>query len=579
MSGQGQTTGFALVLGAALVMPAMVWAGPAAPVPKGEEKTPEVSTEKAAAPVEKTIENVVNQHPAAVEQTVSFDAKEKPLAEVLDILSRAGNVNIVLDKDVEAAVTLKVEGLAWRDALQLVADRTECVTEQVSPQLIRVSQPPRVEMDIRDADIRDVLNLLSMKSGVNIVVAEKVKGKITTRLVNVPWETALTVVTKNAGFVWQELAPNIIWVTTQEALEKEKDVTKTFVLNYARAEEAAKTIDKIVAKAENIRFDARTNTLVVTDTLDRLQTVEKVLMSLDSPVKEVSIDSKMINSKVNSAFNRGMLVVLQGSITGSQVPTTFPFDKTDDTGMGKIIPTTDPAGTGFPPGQIFPYSTSGSFTTGTLSFTNLQASLELMKDDKDTHIMSNPSVATLDNKKAKITSGDTVPIPIRTQNSVTGNFEITGYNYLKIGINLEVTPHITPDGFIITDIMTKVDKITGYTGLNNEIPITNGQEANSSVMVKDGDTIVIGGLIDNQTTKRTQSVPFLGDIPVMGWLFKKKSDTDDRTNLIIFITPRIMRPESSMAIEVETFRRLNQFMEGEGAGAGKKVPKLEGKRR
>ncbi|MCK4248604.1 MAG: type II and III secretion system protein, partial [Candidatus Omnitrophica bacterium] len=203
----------------------------------------------------------------------------------------------------------------------------------------------------------------------------------------------------------------------------------------------------------------------------------------------------------------------------------------------------------------FPFAGADAFTFGTLDFSQFSMVLEALFNRGDTEILSSPRIATIDNKPASIHVGDTVPIPMYERNAETGNMEVTGYEEIQVGIRLTVTPHINQDGFILMEIVPTVSSITGFTGPNNERPITSQRTAQTTVMIKNGETVMIGGLIKENNVKTEKKVPILGDLPVIKYLFKHKVDTKQRTELLVFITPNLMksgRIGGAVAAETET---------------------------
>jgi len=166
--------------------------------------------------------------------------------------------------------------------------------------------------------------------------------------------------------------------------------------------------------------------------------------------------------------------------------------------------------------------------------------LEILNSRTDTNIISNPRITTLNNQEAKIIVGTIVPIPLYEYSTDTGTRIISGYENQKIGVQLVVTPNINEQKYITLDVVPSVDEITGWTGPDNERPIISTRSATTKVMIKDGQTLVIGGLISEKKVKYKKKVPILGDIPILGLLFTKKEDTVDKTDLLIFITPRII---------------------------------------
>jgi len=397
----------------------------------------------------------------------------------------------------------------------------------------------------KDADIRTVLHTLSYKSGVNIVASSDVEGVVSIRLVDVPWETALEVILKNHGLA-SERVGNIIRVITLESVSEEELQNEVFVLNYAKAVEIAESIEATITARGRIKFDDRTNTLVVTDIPTNLYRVRDVVGRLDKRTQQVAIEAKLIEARLGKDDNIGIDWDVTVRASGSSRPTTFPFEYGDENRVPFSRSKKDQSLKSYLPG-IFPDPATGAFAFGTLDFTELTAALKLLNEKTDTNVISNPTVTTLNNKEARIVVGQIFNIPTYERNDTTGKMEITGYTEKDVGILLTVIPHINEVGDIVVDLKPEVtalfsDDWDQFGTGDNAIyaPRFTTRTAQTQVMIKDGQTIVIGGLRENATVKTEKKVPFLGDIPLIGELFKYKSDTVETKDLIIFITVRLV---------------------------------------
>jgi len=186
---------------------------------------------------------------------------------------------------------------------------------------------------------------------------------------------------------------------------------------------------------------------------------------------------------------------------------------------------------------------TGRFRYGTLDFGSLQAVLQVLSSRTDTNILSNPRIVTLDNQPANIIVGKKYPQPQYTYNADQAKMQVSGWEYLDIGIILKVTPHVNKAGFVTLDIAPQVSDIDSYATVEGtSMPILTTEQAATQVMIKDGETLVIAGLIKDQVSNNKNKIPLLGDIPIVGMLFKKKADTKQKTDLLIFITPHIITP-------------------------------------
>jgi len=417
------------------------------------------------------------------------------------------------------------------------------------------SEAGLVSLDFQDADIKNVLKVLAFKSGVNIVAAPDVTGVVNMELRNVPWQKALDVIlsTYGYGFVRKE---NIITVMTVEKLKKYREdslslesqeplVSKTYPLNFAKAGDAMKVIDKLISKRGFINFDERTNAIIIRDLESNLELITGVIKSIDTVTPQVSIEVKIVETDLTNAENMGVDWVngLTGTLTGGQQPTTFPFAQSN-----KHIPFL-PSQTNFsnagPPGAASSSSSGPStgFVYGTINAQQLQATLQFLSTRTTTKILSNPRIVTLDNQKAKINVGEQYPEATYSFNSSTGNEQVTGFTTLPIGVNFEVTPHVNNAGLITLDVHPQISALLATVPQvgGAALPETSNQEAETNVMVEDGKTLVIAGLITDQKIVTTTKVPVLGDLPWLGnLLFKNINTSRTKKEVLIFLTPRII---------------------------------------
>src|SRR3989338_6904304 len=396
-----------------------------------------------------------------------------------------------------------------------------------------------VSLDFRDADISNVLKILSYKSGVNIVVGPEVTGLVTIQLNDVPWKQALEVVLETYGYAYEQKG-NIITVTTVENLKQRREnamvlaeqeplETKTYTLNFGRASEIIASIEKMKTERGSIDFDERTNTLIITDISKRLELMAGVITALDTTTPQVLIEAKIVETNFNDEENLGIDWLTQATVSGSKRPIIYPFTPVTS---NKYAP--DP----------IPSAEDSEFSYGTLDFSQLQVVFELLKTKTDTNILSNPRIVTLDNQAAQIVVGSQYPIPQYTYNEDQANLQISGWEYKDIGIIFNVTPHVNNAGFVTLDVEPQITAIIGtVTVENTSLPELSNESTKTRVMVKDGETLVIAGLVKDQLTDTKKKIPFLGDIPIMGLLFQKSEKVSTKTDMMIFITPHIITPE------------------------------------
>lgn len=439
------------------------------------------------------------------------------------------------------------------------------------PAAVDLSSPGNVTVDFKDADIQNVLRILSFKSGVNIVAGKDVTGSVTLRLVDVPWEKALDVVLKTYGYAYDRDG-NIIRVTTVENLRKEELSTEVFVLNYAQAGDVEKSLKDVLSERGKVRSDARTNTVIITDMPTVIQNATKVIQRLDRPTPQVVIEGKVIELTLGDSDRLGIKWNLTAALTGSARPTTFPFPARERTALRKWLPegrapqtttTVDSlgvahdstvsdfpvTGSGSTTAQFFPVVDKAQFTFGTLDFTQFQAVLDMIQSRQDAKVLSEPHVTTLNNQEAKILVGEVLAIPTFERNSTTGRMEITGYKDRDVGIKLSVVPQINDQDEVVVTIRPQITALEGYDTLTADIkaPKFTTREAQTQVRVKSGQTIAIGGLIKENTVDTRTKVPILGDIPLLGKiLFNHKDKTVQKTDLLFFMTVHVLSDKGEL---------------------------------
>ena len=489
--------------------------------------------------------------------------------------------------------------VAEEDQASSPSDAPSAATEQVEAPVAQPASladngvietsPGNITMDFKDADINNVLRILSYKSGVNIVTGKDVQGLVTIRLTDVPWEKALDVILRTYGFAY-EREGNIIRVTTVENLEKEELSTEVFVLNYAKASEVIESVRDILSERGRVRFDERTNVLIVTDIPTNLYKISQVVKRLDKRTPQVAIDAKVVETTLGNDDTLGIDWHVQVSGTGAGRPTTFPF--TQKSGLGRTFApqgqtsaetstsvtsgggTASSTSTAFPRVFGYPFADKGLYKFGTLSFDQFSTLVQYLESRRNTRILSNPRITTLNNQTANILVGEVLGIPIFERNENTGNIEITGYTEKDLGIKLSVTPHVNDEGMILVELKPEISSLLGFDELTPQVraPRFATREAETQVLVKDGDTIAIGGLVSEKKVDSVRKVPLLGDVPGLGYLFSQKTNTKEKTDLLFFVTVHIVTDEDIQEAKVTT-EKLDEKSVEPGKAAKPSSPK------
>jgi type IV pilus assembly protein PilQ len=426
----------------------------------------------------------------------------------------------------------------------------------------------RLTLNFQDIDVRSVLQLLADTSGQNIVVSDSVSGNLTLRLQNVPWDQALDIVLRTKGLDKRRQDNVIIIGPTEELATREKAElaahkevqelspthTEFMQVNYAKVSDLAKLIkttnakDSMLSPRGSISIDERTNTLLVQDTSDKLADIRRLVQTLDVPVKQVLIEARIVI--VSDTFERDL---------GAR----FGVSTAQQNGPGGLLAVT---GNGLGANQILSTGTGGASLTGTTLDNRYQVNtpaantngsigisllggsylvdleLSAAQNEGKSETISSPRVITANQKQATISQGVEIPY----QESASSGATTTQFK--DAVLKLKVTPLITPDNRVILDLDVSDDavgqQVTSATG--GSVPSIDTREIITQVLVNDGQTVVLGGILETTKSKAANKVPFLADIPVLGYLFRSTTDINNKTELLIFITPKILREGSNL---------------------------------
>ena len=406
-----------------------------------------------------------------------------------------------------------------------------------------------ITLEYVDADIQDVLQVMAIRSGVNIIYGPDVTGTVTVSLKNVPFDQAFNTILALKGLTTLQVGDNILRVLTPAALtdERQKEITytKIFPLNYASASTVQSQVTNVLSARELkgiITVDDRTNSLIVTASQEGLDAVEKLLKELDVKPQQVMIEAKVVDVNLSDLTELGVSWSYEniatkadgGTLTQDKTYTIGPIDverKISETGVGR----TEATGAKL----VGPVPASGGiFSFGFITNREVfNAQLAALATQGKMKVLSNPKVTTINNKEAKILVGEKVPY--KTTTIGQGGVSQESWQFLDAGIQLSVKPTISPDGWITMDVKPVVSVPLAAAG--GQAPTVRTRETSVTVMVKDMDTLVIGGLISDSDMDSISKIPLLGDLPILGYLFKYKSKQKTRTELLVFITPKILK--------------------------------------
>lgn len=434
-------------------------------------------------------------------------------------------------------LTISVRPLTNDDLARRNADRNVYTGEKLS-------------LNFQDIDVRSVLQLIADFTNLNLVASDTVKGGITLRLQNVPWDQALDLVLKTQGLDKRKIG-NVLLVAPadeiaareRQELESQKQIQELAPLrrellqvNYAKAADIAKLFQSVTAgesketERGSITVDERTNNIIAYQTQDRLDELRRIVAQLDIPVRQVEIEARIVEANVNYNKSLGVRWGGQTNRSGNSNFTTY--------GGSSTTTTTTAAGTTTPFVDLGATDATSGIGIGFLT-SNVLLDLELsaMEATGNGEIVSQPKVVTSDKETAKILKGTEVPYQEASSSGATT------VSFKEASLSLEVTPQITPDSRIIMEVKVTKDE-PDYLNAVLGVPPIKKNEVNAKVLVNDGETIVIGGVFSNTQSKTTAKVPFLGDVPYLGRLFRSDTVSEAKSELLVFLTPRIMNNQA-----------------------------------
>ena len=429
----------------------------------------------------------------------------------------------------------------------------------------------KLSLNFQSVEVRAVLNVIADFTDLNIITSDTVAGSITLRLKDVPWDQALDIILQTRGLDMRK-SGNVIWIAPRDELatreklalesqsqinELEQTRTEAFQMNYQKAADVQKLLSdpaqRMLSKRGSAVVDARTNTLFVQDAPSRLEEVRKLIARIDVPVRQVMIEARIVEA--NESFNRNLGAKLgYNSITatGNRLPLQLPGGQTGTVryAVGSTLGNVDTnsvagvqgiAGASANGGLVanLPANGLNSFNAGSFSFILFNSALtrflnleiSALEADGKGKTISSPRVLTADQVEAVIEQGTEIPYQQATSSGATS------VSFRKANLSLKVKPQITPDGNIIMTLDVNKDEPGATTPAGVSI---NTKHVKTEVLVENGGTVVIGGIFEQRNRTDITRVPFFGDLPYIGFLFKNNTSEASKTELLVFITPRIV---------------------------------------
>ena len=476
---------------------------------------------------------------------------------IIDAISESGNARVAIEAEgdyeylayqTDKIFTVSVKPIAAEELERQRKERFQFTGEKLS-------------LNFQDIEVRSVLQLIADFTELNLVASDTVSGRITLRLQNVPWDQALDLILKTKGLDKRQVGNVMLVAPADEIaarekleLEASKQVeelapirTEYITVNYAKAEEVAELLTSesgFLTDRGSVSVDQRTNTMVIQDTAGKLDEIRYMLEKLDIPVRQVMIEARIVIANSDASEELG--------VRWNLMQTDFSTDSNGNidsmflgAGRGRGIEESvesilEGEGRTFGTNTLgLDFGVTGDGASSiALGFWDsetglIDLELSALESDGKADIVSTPKVLTADQQKARIASGEEIPYQEATSSGATST------SFKEAVLSLEATPHITPDGRIIMELIINQDQRTD-TVLESGVPVISKNEIETSVIVDNGQTVVLGGVFTSEDSTATLKTPFLGDLPFIGRLFKQELQNSKKTELLVFITPKIV---------------------------------------
>lgn len=408
----------------------------------------------------------------------------------------------------------------------------------------------KLSLSFQDIEVRSVLQLIADFTGLNLVASDTVQGSITLRLQHVPWDQALDLVLKTKGLDKRQVGDVLLVAPADEMAARERQELESqkqlqdlaplrrelLQVNYAKAADIAKLFHSVTGVEDragergSITVDERTNNIIAYQTQERLDELRRIVGQLDVAVRQVMIEARIVEANLD--YNKSLGVRWGGSLNkrGNWQASGVPGG-----GGSSIVGAPDSSAPFVDLGAVA--NTSGIGIAYITDNVLLDLELSAMEKTGNGEIVSRPRVVTSDKETARILKGTEIPYQEASSSGATS------VSFREASLSLEVTPQITPDNRIIMEVKVTKDE-PDYLNKVQDVPPIKKNEVNAKVLVRDGETIVIGGVFSNTQSKVVDKVPFLGDVPYLGRLFRRDVVSEKKSELLVFLTPRIMNNQA-----------------------------------
>ncbi len=416
-------------------------------------------------------------------------------------------------------------------------------------------------------DVGQVLRLLARQAKINMVVSEAVAGTVTMRLEDVTAMQAIAIIVKAKSLFMDEI-DNVYYIKTVAERTAEPTESDSYQFSYARAKDVAPLLQAQLSSKEAPQVDERTNTIFFRETRSNIDNVRKMLVQIDKPTKQVMIEARLVEVNANPKQSYG--INWAGVVGSATSPQTIKYGASafPDPTTGKYTIETDPSGhiitndfalsgsqrnAGDNFGKLLG-SALGMNQLAILSVPQMSITLRMLNEDSDAEFLANPRVVTADNQQAKIEIIRNQPVPQLNFNEQTATAVFGGFLDKKFGNTLIVRPSVNKDDFITLSVKPEIsnkvaDATFVFAGATVASPIIDTRTLDSNVLIKSGDTLAIGGLLQDEVTKGRNKVPVMGDIPVLGYFFQEHLNARTKRNLLVFVTPTILEQRYGTGLE------------------------------
>jgi type IV pilus secretin PilQ/predicted competence protein len=400
-------------------------------------------------------------------------------------------------------------------------------------------------------DVGQVLRLLARQAKINMVVSEAVQGTVTMRLEDVTAMQAVSIIVKAKGLSMDKI-DDVYYIKTAAERTAEPTESDSYQFSYARAKDVTPLMASQLASKDAPQIDERTNTMFFRETRSNIDNIRKMLVTIDKPTKQVMIEARLVEVTANPQQNYG--INWAGTLGGQTISYGGPTSSGTSTGTtgttqnATFTGSVSPFALGDAKNKNF-FGSLGKLAFGQfaiLSIPQMSATVALLNQDSDAEFLANPRIVTADNMQAKIEITRAQPVPEMTFNSQTAQSVFSGFQDKKFGNTLLVKPLINKDNFITLAVKPEISNKVGDqvfnipNGGSVASPIIDTRSLESNVLIKSGDTLAIGGLLQDEITKSRTKVPVVGDVPVLGYLFQSRNNVRVKRNLLVFVTPTMI---------------------------------------